>query len=433
MAHDRQLSGPGTGSHFPSPDCVNCVNLQPKESPRTMHEAVIVSTARTPIGKAYRGAYNDTEAPILGGHVMNAAVERAGIDPASIDDVFWGVGNQWGTQGGNAARMAIFEAGLPIEVPGFTLDRKCGSGLTTAALAARSIMSGDIDVALSGGMESISLTVTKDAPRYVNDSVIAQQPHAYMPMIETAEIVAERYGISRERQDDYAAMSQQRAVAATEAGRMADEIVPLTTTKKLYNKDGSDAGTEQVTLEQDEGLRPGTTADALSGLKPVWKDGAVIEQGENVTAGNASQLSDGAAAQILMSRERAKAEGRDILGVYRGFQAAGCKPEEMGIGPVFAIPKLLDRAGLKVSDIGLWELNEAFASQCLYCRDHLGIDPEIYNVNGGAIAIGHPFGMTGARLVGTALLEGRRRGVQWVVVSMCTAGGMGAAGLFELV
>ncbi len=398
-----------------------------------MHEAVIVSTARTPIAKAYRGAFNNTEAPVLGGHVMNAAVERAGIDPKSIDDVFWGVGNQWGTQGGNAARMAIFAAGLPIAVPGFTLDRKCGSGLTAAALAARSIMAGDIDVALSGGMESISLTVTADAPRYVNESVVAQQPHAYMPMIETAEIVAERYGISRAAQDEYAAMSQQRANAATQAGRMAAEIAVLTTVKKLYNKDGSDAGTQEVTLQQDEGLRPGTTAEGLSGLKPVWKGGAVIEQGVNVTAGNASQLSDGAAAQILMSRARAQADGHDILGVYRGFQAAGCKPEEMGIGPVYAIPKLLDRAGLKIGDIGLWELNEAFASQCLHCRDHFAIDPSIYNVNGGAIAIGHPFGMTGARLVGAALLEGRRRGVQWVVVSMCTAGGMGAAGLFELV
>jgi len=398
-----------------------------------MREAAIVSTARTGIGKAYRGAFNATEAPVLAGHVMNAAVERAGIDPARIDDIFWGVGNQWGTQGGNAGRMAVFAAGLPQSVPAFTLDRKCGSGLTALALAARSIIAGDIDVALSGGMESISLTVTKDAPRFANQSVLANEPHAYMPMIETAEIVAERYGISREAQDAYAAQSQQRAEAGLARGAFVEEIAPITVEKALFDKDGNRTGSETVTVAQDEGIRPGTTAEALAGLKTVWKGGQVIAEGHHITAGNASQLSDGAAAQIVMDRATAQAEGKDILGIYRGFQAAGCGPEEMGIGPIFAIPKLLDRAGLSVADIGLWELNEAFASQCLYCRDHLGIDPERYNVNGGAIAIGHPFGMTGARLVGHALIEGRKRGVRWVVVSMCTAGGMGAAGLFEIV
>ena len=397
-----------------------------------MREAAIVSTARTGIGKAYRGAFNATEAPVLAGHVMNAAVERAGIDPRRIDDIFWGVGNQWGTQGGNAGRMAVFAGGLPKSVPAFTLDRKCGSGLTALALAARSIVAGDIDVALSGGMESISLTVTKDAPRFPNQSVLAQEPHAYMAMIETAEIVAERYGISRERQDDYAATSQQRAAAGLAGGAFAEEIVPITVEKAIFDKEGNRTGSETVTVTQDEGIRPGTTAEALAGLKTVWKDGQVVKDGRHITAGNASQLSDGAAAQIVMDRAMAEAEGREILGIYRGFQAAGCGPDEMGIGPVFAIPKLLDRAGLKVEDIGLWELNEAFASQCLYCRDTLGIDPDRYNVNGGAIAIGHPFGMTGARLIGHALIEGRKRGVRWVVVSMCTAGGMGAAGLFEI-
>jgi len=397
-----------------------------------MREAAIVSTARTGIGKAYRGAFNATEAPVLAGHVMNAAVARAGIDPARIDDIFWGVGNQWGTQGGNAGRMAVFAAGLPQSVPAFTLDRKCGSGLTALALAARSIIAGDIDVALSGGMESISLTVTKDAPRFANQSVLANEPHAYMPMIETAEIVAERYSISREAQDAYAAQSQQRAEAGLAKGAFVEEIAPITVEKALFDKEGNRTGSETVTVTQDEGIRPGTTAEALAGLKTVWKGGQVIAEGNHITAGNASQLSDGAAAQIVMDRATAQAEGKDILGIYRGFQAAGCGPDEMGIGPIFAIPKLLDRAGLSVADIGLWELNEAFASQCLYCRDHLGIDPERYNVNGGAIAIGHPFGMTGARLVGHALIEGRKRGVRWVVVSMCTAGGMGAAGLFEI-
>ena len=398
-----------------------------------MREAAIVSTARTGIGKAYRGAFNATEAPALAGHVMAAAVERARLDPARIDDVFWGTGGQWGTQGGNLGRMAIFAGGLPQSVPAFTLDRKCGSGLTAVALAARSIIAGDIDVALAGGSESISFTVTKDAPRYVNRSVTAKEPAAYIPMIETAEIVAERYGISREAQDAYAAQSQQRAAAGLAAGAFAEEIVPVTVEKALFDKAGTRTGTETVTVTQDEGIRAGTTAEALAGLKTVWPGGDFSGPGQHITAGNASQLSDGAAAQIVMDRATAEAEGLPVLGVYRGFQAAGCGPEEMGIGPVFAVPKLLDRAGLSVSDIGLWELNEAFASQCLYCRDRLGIDPDRYNVNGGAIAVGHPFGMTGSRLVGHALIEGRKRGVRWVVVSMCTAGGMGAAGLFEII
>lgn len=398
-----------------------------------MREAAIVATARTAIGKAYRGAFNATEAPVLAAHVMNAAVARAGIDPARIDDVFWGVGNQWGTQAGNAGRMALFAAGLPKSVPAFTLDRKCGSGLTAVALAARTIIADEADVALAGGMESISFTVTKDAPRYINESVTANVPAAYIPMIETAEIVAARYGISREAQDAYGAQSQQRAEAGLASGAFAEEIVPITVEKALFDKQGNRTGSETVTIGQDEGIRPGTTAEALAGLKTVWPGGQFTGPGSNITAGNASQLSDGASAQIVMDRQTAEAEGKEILGIYRGFQVAGCEPDEMGIGPVFAVPKLLARAGLSVADIGLWELNEAFASQCLYCRDTLGIDPEKYNVNGGAIAVGHPFGMTGSRLVGHALIEGRKRGVRWVVVSMCTAGGMGAAGLFEII
>jgi acetyl-CoA C-acetyltransferase len=397
-------------------------------------EAVIVSTARTGIGRAYRGALNDTEAPVLSGHVVREAVARAGIDPARVEDIFLGVGTQSGTQSYNLGRLTAATAGLGQGVPGFALDRKCGSGLTAVALAARSIIAGDLDVAVAGGVESISLTLNKHAMTYRNrsEAVIAAEPHAYMAMIETAEIVAERYGISREAQDAFAASSQQRAAAAQAAGRFDDEVVPITVDKMLFEKDGNPAGSERVTLDRDEGVRAGTTVEALAALKPVFRDGAVIQEGRHITAGNASQLSDGASAQVLVEREIAEREGLPILGVYRGMQVAGCAPEEMGIGPVFAVPKLLARAGLAVNDIGLWEINEAFASQLIHCRDTLGIDPERLNVNGGGIALGHPFGMTGSRLVGHALIEGRRRGARYVVVSMCIAGGMGAAGLFEL-
>lgn len=398
-------------------------------------EAAIVSTARTPIGRANRGAFNNTEPAVLAAHVMKAAIDRAGIDPARIDDIFFGAGNQYGQQFFNLGRLSVFAGGLPQSVAGFTLDRKCASGLTTIALAARSIMCNDIDVALAGGGESVSFTMRPGlvTPDWRSQAVLEAEPSAYMAMIETAEIVADRYNVSRESQDRFAAESQRRAAMGIAAGRFVDEIVPLTAEKINWNKDGTEAGRETVTLAQDEGVRADTTYEGLAALKPVWKDGIQIKEGRHVTAGNASQLSDGASAQILMDRATAEQEGRPILGVFRGFQTAGCGPDEMGIGPVFAIPKLLDRAGLRVEDIGLWEINEAFASQALYCRDRLGIDPERLNVNGGAIAIGHPFGMTGSRLVGHALIEGRRRGVRYVVVSMCVAGGMGAAGLFEIV
>lgn len=400
-----------------------------------MREAVIVSTARTAIGRAYRGAFNDTDTPVLAAHAARAAIARSGIDPARLDDVFMGVANQYGPQGNNLARMTVFAAGLPNTIPATSIDRKCGSGLTALAFAARGIVAGDIDAALVCGAESITHTRNEHVPTYraQPEGVRAAMPHAYMAMIETAEIVAERYGIDRSAQDAFACESHQRAATAQQAGRFADEIVPITVTRQIVERDGSVSGTEAVMLDRDEGIRGDTTLDGLARLKPVWSGGAVVAQGRCVTAGNASQLSDGASAQVIMDRDIAQAEGLPILGIYRGFQVAGCVPEEMGIGPVFAIPKLLDRAGLTVDDIGLWEINEAFASQTLYCRDHLGIDPDRLNVNGGAIALGHPFGMSGSRITGHALIEARRRGVRYAVVSMCTAGGMGAAGLFEIV
>ena len=399
-----------------------------------MREAAIVSTARTGVGKAYRGAFNDTEAPVLSAHVVNAALDRADIDPARVDDVYLGLGNHWNTQSYNLGRLTVHGSNLPDTTGGFTLDRKCSSGLNAIALAARGIMCDEIDVAVAGGMESISLTLNKHAPQFRNRSefIKAADPYAYMAMIETAEIVAERYGVSREEQDRFAALSQQRASAGQAAGKFDDEIVPITVTRALFDKEGNETGKEEVTLAKDEGVRAGTTYEALAGLKPVFRNGQVIAEGRHVTAGNASQLSDGASAQVLMDLGTARAEGRPVLGIYRGFQVAGCGADEMGIGPVFAIPKLLDRAGVKLEDIGLFEINEAFASQAVYCQRKLGIDPEKLNVNGGGIAIGHPFGMTGSRLVGHALIEGKRRGVKYVIVSMCVAGGMGAAGLFEV-
>ncbi len=399
-----------------------------------MREAAILSTARTAIGKAYRGAFNDTEAPVLSAHVVDAALDRAGIDPARVDDVYLGCGNHWNTQSYNLGRLTVHASKLPNTVGGFVLDRKCSSGLNAIALAARSIVCDEVDVAVAGGMESISLTIGKHQPTFRNRSqaVIAADPYAYMAMLETAEVVAERYGISREEQDRFAALSQQRAGAAQAEGRFDDEIAAITVTKALFDKEGNETGKEQVTLTQDEGVRGETTYEGLSQLKPVFRDGMVIQQGRTVTAGNSSQLSDGASAQVLMDLATAQKEGLPVLGIYRGFQVAGCEPDEMGIGPVFAIPKLLERAGLTMDDIGLFEINEAFASQAVYCREKLGIDPDRLNVDGGGIALGHPFGMTGSRLVGHALIEGRRRGVKHVVVAMCIAGGMGAAGLFEV-
>ena len=401
---------------------------------KNAQDAVIVSTARTPIGKAYRGAFNDTEAPVLGGHVIRAALDKAGVQGHEVDDVILGIAAQQGTQGYNLGRLCCYTAGLPESVGGMAMDRMCASGLVSIATAAKGIMTGEMDIAVAGGLESISLVQNKHKNSYRAQSkaVLAAMPTAYIQMIETAEIVSRRYNISREAQDAYSLRSQQRVAAAQAAGLFADEIVPLTTSKLLFDKEGNETGREEVTLLQDEGNRASTTLESLQALKPVWKNGQWVPQGEFITAGNASQLSDGASASVLMSRAQAERRGLAALGTYRGLAVAGCGADEMGIGPVFAIPKLLARHGLKVEDIGLWEINEAFACQVIYSRDQLGIPDDRLNVNGGAIAVGHPFGMSGARLVGHALLEGRRRGVRYVVVCMCIGGGMGAAGLFEL-
>jgi acetyl-CoA C-acetyltransferase len=400
-----------------------------------MREAVIVAARRTPIGKAYRGAFNNTYGATLGGHAIAAAIEQAGIDPGEVDDIAMGCALQQGTTGNNIARQAGLRAGLPNTVAGMTIDRQCSSGLMGVATAAKYIINDGAPIAIGAGIESISLVQNGHINGFMaRDPWLSEHvPELATSMIETAEIVAERYGVSREAQDEYALQSQQRTAQAQSEGRFDREIAPMTTVMKvLINKETGETADKEITVSADEGNRPQTTLADLQKLQPVFKGGRYVQEGKFVTAGNASQLSDGSAAIVLMERKEAEKRGLEALGAYRGMAVAGCGPEEMGIGPVFAIPKLLERNGLKIEDIDIWELNEAFASQVLYCRDKLGIPNDKLNVSGGSISIGHPYGMTGARCTAHLMYEGKRRGAKYGVVTMCVGGGMGAAGLFEI-